>query len=188
MAIWSPFSETKWTGNAPRFYFRRKTAQLDFRRAKPLRQLFRFGPRAKHHQRHQCVDGAADGQFDPFAAAAESYFVLMFFFPGLQLFQILVETIKTFFPKCAIFLDPRLRLLHRLGLQFQRMHPTVATASGSNPRFPARADAFETAGNSIEYGPGQEIGDAAVTMRQVLQNAPARRVGQRGKRAVQQTR
>ena len=29
------------------FYFRRKTAQLDFRRAKPLRQLFWFGPRTK---------------------------------------------------------------------------------------------------------------------------------------------
>src|SRR5271156_2979413 len=55
-------------------------------------------------------------------------FVLMFFLL-LQLFQIFVKTIKTFFPKFAIFLDPLLCFFHRLGLQFQRMHATAAAAA-----------------------------------------------------------
>jgi hypothetical protein len=102
------------------------------------------------------------------------------------LFQILVQTIKTFFPKFPILLDPLLRFFHRLGLQFQRMHAPATAAADQSGIF-QNAQMLRDRRQRHGIRPRQ-IGDATVAVREMFQDAPSRRIGQRGKRAVQQSR
>src|ERR1017187_2271266 len=125
--MWSLFSETKWTRNAPPI----------FTSAVKLRSSTSAGPNhcancsGSVHARKTIAHGALMTRLtvnlNP--AAIESFFVFIFFLLGLQFFQIFIQTIKAHFPETAILLDPCLRLPHRRGLQFQRMHATAATAA-----------------------------------------------------------
>src|SRR5208283_4514109 len=121
---------------------------------------------ASVHARHTSSRGASKTRVSWSLMFVSSIvlFVLMFFLLGLQLFQIFVQPVKALFPKLAILLDPLLGLLHRRGLQFQRMHPAFSSPVDQSGLF-QHAQMLRDRRQRHGIRPRQ-VGDAPVAMSQ----------------------
>jgi hypothetical protein len=114
------------------------------------------------------------------------FFVVMIFPFGLQIFQVLVQPVQTAFPEPAVLFHPIGHLFHRLGLQFQRMHPAT-TPAPDQPRPFQDAQMLGNRRQRHRIRPGQ-IRHAPVTARQMLQNTPPRGISERRKSVIQRPR